>query len=97
MSWRSFSGAALRELRFAGRRERELRANNRAENSHLPIRRRERKMQRFKSAESARRFLFVHAAIYNTFNLQRHLLSRPSLCLFRAVATNAWDRATAAG
>jgi transposase-like protein len=46
-------GAALRDLRFAGGHEQGLRANNRAENAHLPIRRRERKMQRFKSAKSA--------------------------------------------
>ena len=39
-------------------------------------RRRERKMQRFKSARSAQRFLSMHAAIHNTFNLQRHLVSR---------------------
>jgi hypothetical protein len=37
------------------------------------VRRRERKMQRFKSAASAQRFLSVHAAVHNTFNLQRHL------------------------
>jgi transposase-like protein len=51
-----------------------LRANNSAENSHLPIRRRERKLQRFKSVGSAQRFLF--AATYNTFYHQRHLLRR---------------------
>ena len=39
------------------------------------VRRRERKMQRFKSAASAQRFLSVHAAVHNTFNLQRHLVS----------------------
>lgn len=47
-----------------------LRENNRAENSHLPIRRRERKMQQFKSREPAQLFLASHAAAYNTFNLQ---------------------------
>src|SRR5215210_799877 len=48
-----------------------LRKNNRAENSHQPVRRRERKMQRFKSAGSAQGFLSMHAPVHNTFNLQR--------------------------
>ena len=47
--------------------------NNRAENSHQPTRPRERKMQRFKSARSAQKFLSTHAAVYNTLNVQRHL------------------------
>src|ERR671910_1719818 len=59
-------GAARRELRLSCRHEQGLRKNNRAENSHQPVRRRERKMQRFKSARSAQRFLFVYAATYNT-------------------------------
>jgi putative transposase len=42
------------------------RKNNRAENSHQVVRRRERKMQRFKSARSAQRFLSIHAAVHNT-------------------------------
>jgi hypothetical protein len=54
-----------------------LRQNNRAENSHQPTRRRERKMQRFKLPGSAQRFLSAHAAVYNTFNFQRHLISTP--------------------
>jgi transposase-like protein len=37
------------------------RQNKRAENSHQPTRRRERKMQRFKSPGSAQRFLSAHA------------------------------------
>ena len=52
-------GAALRELGFSGLHEQGLRANNRAENSHQPLRRRERKMQGFKSAHSAQRFVSV--------------------------------------
>jgi putative transposase len=72
---RSYS-AALREIGFSGLHEQGLRANNRAENSHQPLRRRERKMQGFKSTHSAQRFASVHAAVYNTFNVQRHLISR---------------------
>jgi putative transposase len=62
--------AALREIGFSRRHEQGLRANNRAENSHQAVRRRERKMQGFKSAKSAQRFVSVHAAVYNTFNVQ---------------------------
>ena len=72
------------------------RSNNRAENSHLPIRQRERRMQRFKSAGSAQRFLSTHAAIYNTFNVQRHLISRRTLRQFRAAAMERWQEVTAA-
>ena len=70
--------------------------NNRAENSHLAIRRRERKQQKFKSQGSAQRFLATHAAVYNTFNIQRHLITRSTLRLFRAEAHAAWVDATAA-
>lgn len=58
------------------------RANNRAENSHQPVRRRERKQQKFKSPGSAQRFLNIHSAAYNIFYLQRHLLSRPTFKRF---------------
>jgi putative transposase len=53
-------------------------------------------MQRFKSAGSAQRFLSTHAAIYNTFNVQRHLISRKTLRKFRTEAMNRWDAVTAA-
>ena len=79
-------GCARRKLGLACRHEQGLRANNRAENSHQPVRRRERKMQRFKSPGSAQRFLSMHAAVHNTFNVQRHLISRPTLRLFRTEA-----------
>jgi putative transposase len=90
-------GLALRLLGIEGlHRTGGRRNNNRAENSHLPIRRRERKMQRFKSAASAQRFLTTHAAIYNTFNTQPHLIRRATLRRFRSDAHAAWDGATAA-
>src|SRR5213075_2413005 len=89
-------GSAFRHLRLSCRHEHGLRANNRAENSHQPVRRRERKMQRFKSAGSAQRFLSIHAAVHNTFNLQRHLISRSTLRIFRAEAAVEWQAAVAA-
>ncbi len=70
--------------------------NNRAENSHQPTRRRERKMQGFKSEGSAQRFLSFHAATYNTFNVQRHLTSARTHRAFRASATQTWREVTAA-
>jgi len=88
--------AAFRRLRLTGAHEQGLRKNNRAENSHQVVRRREHKMQRFKSARSAQRFLSVHAAVHNTFNLQRHLVSRSTLRIFRAEAAKQWRDAVAA-
>jgi transposase-like protein len=89
-------GAARRELGLSAHHEQGLRKNNRAENSHQVVRRRERKMQGFKSAGSAQRFLFIHSAVSNAFNLQRHLISRQTLRLFRAEAANQWHVATSA-
>jgi transposase-like protein len=81
---------------FSGRHEPGLRANNRAENSHQPVRRREQKRQRFKSPTSAQRFVAIHAVVDNIFNVQRHLVRRPVLRRFRAEAHRAWDDAAAA-
>ena len=82
----------LRHLHRPGR----LRENNRAENSHLPIRRRDRKQQGFKSKASAQRFLTTHAAIYNTFYTARHLTSRRTLKVLRNAAFEAWSQANCA-
>ena len=89
-------GAALSVLGMKTRHISGGRLNNRAENSHLPIRHRERRMQRFKSAGSAQRFLSTHPAIYNTLNVRRCLISRRTLSQFRTIAMNRWDTVTAA-
>jgi len=70
------------------------RSNNRAENSHLPVRRRERKMQKFKSPGSAQRFLNIHSATYNNFYLQRHLINRSLFKQSRAEAFDVWTTAS---
>jgi len=88
--------AAFRRLRLTRPHQQGLRNNNRADNSHQAVRRRERKLQRFKSPRSAQRFLSMHAAVHNTFNLQRHLISRSTLRIFRAEATTQWQDAVAA-
>src|ERR1700704_7093318 len=88
--------SAFRHLRLTCLHEQGIRKNNRAENSHQAVRRRERKMQRFKSAGSAQRFLSMHAAVHNNFYLQRHLISRSTLRIFRAEAAVQWRSAVAA-
>ena len=87
-------GAALRALKLTGAvHTRRKRANNRAESSHVPVRRRERKLQRFKSPGSAQRFLSMHAVTYNVFTIPRHLVSARTHRLFRAEAFEAWRSA----
>jgi len=90
-------GAALETLGCRSRhRPGRLRENNRAENSHLSVRRRERKMQCFKSQGQTQRFVSTHGAIYNLFNIQRHLISRSTLRTFRANAMEGWMAVSAA-
>ena len=88
-------GAALRDLQLRARHVQSKQANNRAESSHVPVRRRERKLQGFKSSRSAQRFLTMHAATYNTFNVCRHLTTACTHRLFRAEAFAAWRDAAA--
>ena len=88
--------AAFRDLRLGHLHDTGHRLNNRAESSHVPIRRRERKMQRFKSQRSAQRFLSTYGPIYNLFNVQRHLISRNTLRIFRNRALAEWRIVTSA-
>ena len=69
-------------------------ANNRAELSHQATRVRERVMRRFKSMQQAQRFLTVHAAVSNLFNLGRHLVSAKNYRFFRSRAFASWKYAT---
>ena len=71
-------------------------ANNRAEVSHQPTRRRERQMQRFRSAAQAQRFLAVHGLVGNLFRVGRHLLRAVHHRLFRERAFQVWNAVTSA-
>ncbi len=76
-------GAALKLLGLKHLQDVGGRKNNRAECSHVPIRRRERKAQKFRSVQAAQKILSAHSQIYNLFNHQRHLISRNTLRKFR--------------
>ena len=69
--------------------------NDRAGLSHQPTRVRERVMRRFKSTQQAQRFLTVHTAVYNLFNLGRHLVSAKNYRFFRLRAFASWNYAAA--
>jgi len=86
----ALKGLGLKHLQgFGGRK------NNRAECSHVPIRRRERKSQRFRSVRNAQKLLSTHGQIYNLFNHRRHLISRNTLRKFRKQAQIEWNCVTA--
>jgi transposase-like protein len=87
---------AFGKLQLTAIHEQGLRKNNRAESSHQPTRRRERKMQRFKSPGSTRQFLTMHAAVNNIFNTERHLVYRRTLRIFRNQAMADWKAAAQA-
>ena len=86
-------GAAFRALGLSARHVQGKRRNNRAESSHVPIRRRERKMQGFRSPGGAQRFLSSHATVYNLFNHYRHLTSARTHRHFRGEAMTVWHQA----
>ncbi|CUH39968.1 Transposase IS66 family protein [Jannaschia seosinensis] len=83
-------GAALKDLGMADRQETGRWLNNRAENSHLPFRRRERAMQRFRRMRSLQKFAAVHASVSNHFNQERSLSSRDIFKTNRTAALAEW-------
>ena len=83
-------GAALKQIGATDRQETGRWLNNRSENSHLPFRRRERAMLHFRRMRSLQKFAAVHASIYNLFNSERNLTSRPNFKLNRADALAEW-------
>ena len=89
-------GAALRVIGAASLRETGRWLNNRAENSHLPFRRRERAMQRFRRMRSLQKFVAVHASVVNHFNSERSLYSRANFKKNRAAALAEWRALCAA-
>ena len=88
--------AALRRLGGSGLQQAGRELNNRAENSHLPFRRREHAMLRFRRMRSLQKFATVHSVVYNHFNLRRSLCSRDNSKLNRAVALAQWRQLGAA-
>ena len=66
-------------------------ANNRVENSHLPFRRRERAMLRFRQMKTLQKFASVHANVHNHFNLDRHLTDRQTYKIARSAALAEWQ------
>ncbi len=89
-------GAAMKVIGNADKQETGRWMNNRAENSHLPFRRRERAMQRFRSMRCLQKFAAVHASVFNHFNQERHLYSRVNFKLNRAAALAEWRQLGAA-
>ncbi|WP_022697371.1 IS6 family transposase [Euryhalocaulis caribicus] len=83
-------GAALRKLGLDGRQETGRWLNNRAENSHLSLRRRERAMQRFRRMRSLQKFASVHSSIFNHFNHDRHINRRTAFKHHRDAALVEW-------
>jgi len=83
--------SAMRDLSNLERREMGRGLNNRAENSHLPFRRRERAMLRFRQMKSLQKFASVHANIHNHFNLERHLIDRETYKTRRLAALAKWQ------
>lgn len=89
-------GAAMKIIGNAGRQEVGRHLNNRAENSHLPFRRRERAMSRFRRMSQLQKFVSTHASLHNHFNLDRHINRRQTFKTKRDAALLEWRQLLAA-
>ena len=83
-------GAAMKVIGNVPRQQTGRWLNNRAENSHLPFRRRERAMLRFRQMRSLQKFAAVHSSVHNHFNQERHLYSRLNFKAIRTAALAEW-------
>ena len=83
-------GAVAKELGCPEKQVIKRWANNRVENSHLPFRRRERAMLRFRRMHSLQKFVSIHASFHNLFNSQRSLSKRSTFKLNRDAAHTEW-------
>ncbi|MEP4878047.1 MAG: IS6 family transposase, partial [Tateyamaria sp.] len=83
-------GAAMKDIGNVTKQETGRWLNNRAENSHLPFRRRERAMLRFRQMRCLQKFAAVHSSVHNHFNQERHLYSRDNFKLNRTAALSEW-------
>src|ERR1700716_4059998 len=88
---------AIRQVLPHTEHRRHKRLNNRAENSHLPTRKRERVLQRFKSGEHAQRFSGPFSAVCNHFRPRRHRLTASAYRDIRTERHAAWRDVTLAG
>jgi len=89
-------GAAMKEIGNIDRQEVGRHKNNRAENSHLPFRRRERAMLRFRRMRSLQKFASMHSSVHNHFNHQRNIESRARFKSLRDAALLEWRELIAA-
>ena len=86
-----FYRAAMRKLGNLDRREMGRSKNNRAENSHLPFRRCERAMQKFRRVKSLQKFASIHASAHHHFKAERRLVDQQSYKSRRSAAFAAWQ------
>ena len=82
--------AALKVLKNSTKQETGRWRNNRAENSHLPFRRREKSMLKFRLERTLQKISSIHSSVYNHFNQERHLTKREDFKCKRNVALTEW-------
>ena len=86
-------GAAKREIASKLKHRSHKGLNNRAENSHLPFRKRERVMQGFRTPGGLQRFVSIYSATRNHFSAPAHRRTAIQIRYHRMEAFNAWNAA----